>query len=75
MLQCFSSAGVYVPKDHTDAPKHFRGLGIRIEDNILVTKEDPINMTETCPKLVEDIEKAIASHWFRMALNQVKIFI
>lgn len=48
-----------MPKDHTDAPKHFRGLGIRIEDNILVTEDHPKNLTETCPKLVEEIEKVM----------------
>lgn len=29
--------GLYVPPDHPDAPDHLRGIGVRIEDDVLVT--------------------------------------
>jgi len=52
--------GLYVPHNDEDAPKELRGLGVRIEDNILVTKKGYENLTILCPKEVDDIEKAMA---------------
>ena len=40
--------GIYIPEE---------GLGIRIEDDIVVTKGEPINLTKAIPKEVEDIER------------------
>ena len=39
--------GIYIPEE---------GLGIRIEDNIVITKEGFINLTEGIPKEIEEIE-------------------
>ncbi|OMH81705.1 putative Xaa-Pro aminopeptidase 3 [Zancudomyces culisetae] len=48
--------GLYIPYDD-NYPKHFHGMGIRIEDNI-VTKEDGIvNLSKSIPKKIEDIER------------------
>lgn len=48
--------GLYVPQDDLSAPKELRGLGVRIEDNVLVTKNGCENMTTLAPKEVSDIE-------------------
>ncbi|MDP6908243.1 MAG: M24 family metallopeptidase, partial [Flavobacteriales bacterium] len=32
------------------------GIGVRIEDDILVTKKDPVNLMKNIPKEVEEIE-------------------
>jgi Xaa-Pro aminopeptidase len=48
--------GLYVPPDDERAPKAFRGIGIRIEDDILVTDGEPDVLTAACPKSVKDIE-------------------
>ena len=37
-------------------PKDLLGIGIRIEDDIVCTEEDPINLTSGAPKTIEDIE-------------------
>lgn len=37
-------------------PKHFRGMGIRIEDSICVQEEHPLNLTSEAVKEVVDIE-------------------
>lgn len=49
--------GLYIPVDDQEAPKEFRGIGVRIEDDILVTSEGALNMTELAPKEVRDLEK------------------
>ncbi len=50
--------GLYVPADAVDAPSEFRGIGIRIEDDVLVTEGDPDVLTRACPKSVDAIEAA-----------------
>ncbi|PJA51925.1 MAG: Xaa-Pro aminopeptidase [Candidatus Marinimicrobia bacterium CG_4_9_14_3_um_filter_48_9] len=47
--------GLYIPLN-SDAPEKFRGIGIRIEDDILITRDGYENLTHT-PKSVEDIER------------------
>ncbi len=43
--------------DHgDDIPAHFRGIGIRIEDDIRVTDGDPENLTDAVPTAVDAIE-------------------
>ena len=43
------------------APTRYRGIGIRIEDDILITDEEPINLSEECPKEMEEIEALMAT--------------
>jgi Xaa-Pro aminopeptidase len=52
--------GLYVPED-AKAPKEFLGLGVRIEDDILVTAGGYENLTLGTPKSVEDIETLTTS--------------
>jgi len=49
--------GIYVPPDDRSAPAKFRGIGIRIEDDVLVTKDGNRNLTTKVPKEVEEIEQ------------------
>lgn len=57
---CFTvEPGLYIPADDTSVPKHFRGMGIRIEDNIRVTSSGSENMTSSAPKEISDIEKVV----------------
>lgn len=49
--------GVYVPFD--DAfPKHFQGIGIRVEDDIAVQADSNIVLSSAAPKEVVDVEAA-----------------
>lgn len=48
--------GIYVPADARYVPEQFRGIGIRIEDEVLVTKGDPEVLTEKVPKTILEIE-------------------
>ncbi|RUP44255.1 peptidase M24, structural domain-containing protein [Jimgerdemannia flammicorona] len=47
--------GIYVPHDRA-FPEKYRGIGIRIEDNVLVGEEDPVVLSAGTPKEVVDIE-------------------
>lgn len=48
--------GIYVPKDDTRAPAAFRGVGIRIEDDVVVTKDGILNLNRDIPKRVDELE-------------------
>ena len=50
--------GLYVPAADSDAPERFRGIGIRIEDDILVTLGAPDVLTAACAKSIEQVEAA-----------------
>ena len=48
--------GLYVAEDDEDVPQEYRGIGIRIEDDILISAQGPVNLTQDIPKTVEEIE-------------------
>ncbi len=53
--------GLYVAEDAA-APPEFRGIGVRIEDDILVTATGYENLTIATPKTVADLEK-LTTQW------------
>jgi Xaa-Pro aminopeptidase len=53
--------GIYVSPDNKKVAKKWRGIGIRIEDDVLVTKDGCDVLTKDVPKTVKDIE-ALMSH-------------
>lgn len=52
--------GIYVAPDNQNVAKKWRGIGIRIEDDVCVTKEGCQVLTEAVPKTVADIEALMA---------------
>ncbi|QQX82013.1 aminopeptidase P N-terminal domain-containing protein [Shewanella sp. KX20019] len=52
--------GIYIPEDATDVPEAYRGMGIRIEDDILVTANGFENLSADVPRTVEEIEHCMA---------------
>ena len=50
-----TDSGIYVNADER-WPKHFRDIGIRIEDSIAITEEHPYVLTTEAVKEVVDIE-------------------
>jgi len=52
--------GLYIPPDDKTAPAKFRGIGVRIEDDILVTKDGNHNLTGKLAKDPDEIEAIMA---------------
>lgn len=52
--------GLYINPER-DIPKRFRGIGIRIEDDVLITKESGEVLTQAMPKQVSEIESLVGS--------------
>ena len=48
--------GLYIRADDPDAPAAFKGIGVRIEDDIVVTNEGILNLNRGIPKKVDEIE-------------------
>ena len=51
--------GIYIP-DGSNCDERWWGIGIRIEDDILVTKTGPENLSAEAPRTIEEIEKMMA---------------
>jgi Xaa-Pro aminopeptidase len=53
--------GIYV-NSKSNAPDKFKGIGIRIEDDILITENGNKNLTASVPKEVDEIEALMAKN-------------
>ncbi len=53
--------GLYIPPEDKSAPAKYRGIGIRIEDDVLVTEDGNRNLTAAVPKDAGEIEALMAA--------------
>jgi len=51
--------GIYIPEDD-DIEEKYRGIGVRIEDDILITENGHENLTGSLEKTVDELEKLLA---------------
>jgi Xaa-Pro aminopeptidase len=54
--------GIYIDKKNRSVPKRYRGIGVRIEDDILVTQDGCENLSATIVKEIDEIEALASSH-------------
>ncbi len=61
---CFTiEPGLYFRADDMAIPEEFRGIGVRIEDDVLVNADGSVTrMSEDIPRKIADVEE-----WIRQA--------
>jgi Xaa-Pro aminopeptidase len=52
--------GIYIAEDSENIPDKYRGIGVRIEDDVLVTSEGHRVLTSKAPKRIDEIERLMA---------------
>ncbi|NNF07879.1 MAG: Xaa-Pro aminopeptidase [Candidatus Eisenbacteria bacterium] len=52
--------GLYFGEHLKDVPDEYKGMGVRIEDDVLVTSSDPEVLTRETPKSIAEIEGVMA---------------
>lgn len=55
--------GLYFQANDLTVPQHFRGIGIRIEDDVLVTKDGNVVLSAALPRDPEAIESWMTNIW------------
>jgi len=63
--------GLYIPPDDKSAPAKYRGIGVRIEDDILVTEDGNRNLTEKVTKDADEIEALMQKPASRAARTNI----
>jgi Xaa-Pro aminopeptidase len=55
--------GLYFQRNDLTVPEEYRGIGVRIEDDVLVTADGSRNLSAALPRTVGDIEAWMANIW------------
>jgi len=52
--------GLYFQIDDVTVPEEYRGIGVRIEDDIVMTSDGPVNLSADIPRAADEVEDWIA---------------
>ncbi len=52
--------GLYFQVDDLTVPEEYRGIGVRIEDDILMTSDGPVNLSSAIPRTADEVEAWVA---------------
>ncbi|MBG0740376.1 aminopeptidase P family protein [Paeniglutamicibacter antarcticus] len=52
--------GLYFKEEDLGIGAEYRGIGVRIEDDILITAEGPVNLSEALPRTPDEVESWMA---------------
>ena len=52
--------GLYFQIDDLTVPEEYRGIGVRIEDDILLTTDGPVNLSAAIPRTADEVEAWVA---------------
>lgn len=55
--------GLYFQSNDLTVPEEYRGIGVRIEDDVLVTADGSRNLSAALPRAADDIEAWMAELW------------
>ncbi|WDF34916.1 aminopeptidase P family protein [Arthrobacter agilis] len=55
--------GLYFKAEDLAVPEEYRGIGVRIEDDILMTADGPVNLSAALPRAPEDVETWMSGIW------------
>jgi Xaa-Pro aminopeptidase len=53
--------GLYIPPGTKGVPEKYRGIGIRIEDDVLITKDGHRVLTDGVPREVDAVEALLST--------------
>ncbi len=52
--------GLYFQADDLTVPEELRGIGVRIEDDVLMTADGPVNLSAAIPRTADEVEEWMA---------------
>jgi Xaa-Pro aminopeptidase len=53
--------GLYFHKNDLTVPEEYRGIGVRIEDDVLMTEKGAVNLSAALPRSADDVEAWMAA--------------
>jgi Xaa-Pro aminopeptidase len=54
--------GLYIAPDNQEVGAEFRGIGVRIEDDVAITENGCENLTASLPTAPDEVEALVSNH-------------
>jgi Xaa-Pro aminopeptidase len=61
--------GIYFQTNDLTVPEEYRGIGVRIEDDVLVTADGARNLSAALPRSSDEVESWMAALWAEGTTN------